>query len=201
MSAEELEKMTYDLGVQKLAFEKQEAENERQIEGAKLASEQEIERNKLDLEKRKAKWAVISVFVTAFSILGSVTVAGLTIVESHRLQNQAAETQFALKAADLVLQSDDPVVNQDKASRFQELVPDRVPAKWGENYNANDHVSENDEFKREVAKLLTEHPDRFDQIIATYRTLFANDKTVQAFLDRLTAAGDPSHGVHKEGSH
>jgi hypothetical protein len=185
MSAEELQLKAYELDAQKFDFEKERQARDCDLETKQLAFTHEIEQKKLDLEKRKAKWTAISVFVTALSILGSVTVAGFTILESQRLQNQAAETQFALKAADLVLQSDDPEVNENKKIRFEQLFPDRVPPMWANNFDWRKYAVESDEMKREVAKLLTEHPAQAPQIIALYKTLFTDDPTVQSFLARI----------------
>jgi hypothetical protein len=185
MSAEEKQESATTLDVQRFAFDKEREAKFQELEAKKLAVMQEVEQKKLDLERHKAKWTTISVFVTALSILGSVTIAGLTIVKSQALQNQAADTQFSLKAADLVLQSDDPEVNASKALRFQQLFPGRVPDDWAKNFNWKTHAVENDDMKREVAKVLADHPKQAAQIIATYRALFADDPTEQSFLDRL----------------
>jgi hypothetical protein len=185
MSAEEKQESATTLDVQRFAFDKEREAKFQELEAKKLAIMQEIEQKKSDLERNKAKWTTISVFVTALSILGSVTIAGLTIVKSQALQNQAADTQFSLKAADLVLQSDDPEVNASKAARFQELFPGRVPHDWAKDFNWKTHAVENDDMKREVAKVLADHPKQAAQIIATYRALFADDPTEQSFLDRL----------------
>jgi hypothetical protein len=42
---------------------------------------------------------------------------------------------LALKAADLVLQSDDPEVNENKKARFQQLFLDRVPPTWATDFD------------------------------------------------------------------
>jgi hypothetical protein len=191
MSPEELQKMTYDLDVQKFAFEKEREAQARELEIKKLGFSQHVEEMKLELERHKAKWVVVSVFVTALSILGSVSVAGFTILQSQRLQSQVVDTQFSLKAADLVLQSDDPAVNADKAKRFQELFPRRVPTDWSTHFDWKEHAMENDDMKAQLAKLLAEHPRQSKQIIATYRTLFVDDPTVQNFLGRLTMMCNP----------
>jgi hypothetical protein len=174
MSPEELQQKTYEIELDKFAFEKQ-----------KLKSTEELENRKLSLERRKAIWTAISVVVAALSILGSVIVGTGNIVESARLQNQATDTQFALKAAEIVLQSDDPSINQDKAARFQELYPNRVPKDWAKNFDWKKHASENYDMKREVAKLLAEHPERSKQIIENYQKLFYDDSYVLDFLARL----------------
>jgi hypothetical protein len=101
------------------------------------------------------------------------------------LQNQAADTQFALKAADIVLQSDDPEVNANKAARFQELFPHRVPSDWVKDFHWRQHIAESDDMKRDLVKLLADHPAQEPQIIALYKTLFVDDPTVQGFLSRI----------------
>jgi hypothetical protein len=168
MSNEELQQKAHELEVEKFAFQKHKAREDRQLE-----------EKKLNLEKQKAKWATIAVFITAFSILGSVAIAALTISETQRLQNRAAETQFALKTADLVLQSDDPQVNANKALRLRELFPDRIPPRWGQGFDWKRYATENDDFKREVVRLLADHPDRRAEIINVYQRLFEDDPTVQ----------------------
>jgi hypothetical protein len=174
MTPEELQLKTYELDLQRFAFEK-----ERQ------RKEHDIEEKKLTLERHKAKWSTITVLVTAGSILASVSVAGLTIVESQRLQKQAADTQFELKAADLVLNSDDPEVNQNKAARFQELFPNRVPQKWAATFDWRKYAEENDAMKAELIKLLSEHPEQKNQVIDLYKRLFRDDPTVQRFINRI----------------
>jgi hypothetical protein len=191
MTPDELQELTHDLDVQKFVFSKEQDDRQRHVEAQRFAATQTLEHEKIKLEKRKAKWAAISVFVTAISILGSVMVAAFTILESDRLQKQIADTQFSLKAADLVLQSDDPEVNANKASRFQRLFPGRVPRNWGKDFDPQEYVAENDDMKKDFAKLLIEHPNQSAQIIATYQTLFADDRTVQAFLGRLKAMPQP----------
>jgi hypothetical protein len=174
MSNEELQRKAHELEVEKFAFQKE-----------KERKDNELEEKKLNLEKQKAKWATISVFITAFSILGSVAIAALTISESQRLQNRAAETQFALKTADLVLQSDDPQVNANKAARLRDLFPDRISSRWGQGFDWKRYATENDDLKREFAKLLADHQDRRAEIINLYQRLFEDDPIVQSFLARV----------------
>lgn len=174
MSPEELQQKTYELEVEKSAFEKQ-----------KLKSTEEIEDRKLSQEKRKNVWTVISVVIAFASILASVIIGTGNIVESERLQNQATDTQFALKAAEIVLQSDDPSINQDKANRFQELYPDRLPKDWAKNFKWEKHASENEDIKREVAKVIADHPERCSKTVGTYQQLFQNDPYVLSFLARV----------------
>jgi hypothetical protein len=138
----------------------------------------------MSLERLKAKLTALSVFVTAASILGSVGIAAFTFHQSEKLQKETADTQFALKAADIVLQSDDPEVNANKAARFQNLFPGRVSTDWSD-FDWKKYAEESDDMKLQLAKLLVERPSQCKQIIAMYRTLFQSDPTVQAFLNRL----------------
>lgn len=180
MPSDDIQRMSYELDTQKLAFEKEKATMERELETSRFASTQEIERKKLDSERNKTRW-------TGMSILGSVTIAAASILGTAYLQNEAAKTQFALKAAEIVLHSDDPEVNANKAIRFQNLFPNRMPAAWGAKFDWTKYADENDDMKREVAKLVIEHPERKNQIIETYEVLFDEDTTVKSFLTRLTS--------------
>jgi hypothetical protein len=178
MTPEELNQAIYNLDVERSASEQKNAEADRTLE-----------REKLELERNKVKW-------TALSILGSVAVAGITILGSASLQNSSANAQLRLKAAELVLQSDDPEVNKNKAERFKQLFPSIMAPHWAENFDWESYATENDDMKTEFAKLLAEHQDakQRKKIIETYRALFKKDHTVQDFLDRLPGgeAQDPN---------
>jgi hypothetical protein len=187
MTDDERQERTYQLDLQKFAFEKEKETRNQEFETKKIAAGREIEDKKLNLERLKAKWTTISVVVAGLSIVVSASISGFTVVESQRLQKEAADTQFALKAADLVLQSDDPEVNQNKKERFQQLFPDRVSSTWGRDFDWKKYAVENDDMKMEMAKLLTEHPTQAPQIIALYKALFKDDPTVQALLMRIPA--------------
>ena len=174
MTSEELNEKTYNLAVDRFMFDKEKADSDRVT------------------ERNKIKW-------TAISILGSVVVAAISIVSAAALQNSAANTQFKLKAAELVLQSDDPEVNKDKAARFQELFPGRMESDWSKSFDWKKHADENDDMKTAFAKLLAEHPDpnQRKQIIDTYRILFVDDSTVQSFLDRLLSDANQKANLTK----
>jgi hypothetical protein len=169
MTQDELNQATYDLDVKKFEIENQREEANRSLEQEKLA-----------LERNRVKW-------TALSILGSVAVAGISIVGTAALQNSSANAQLRLKAAELVLQSDDPEVNRNKAERFKQLFPSIMDPHWAENFHWERYADENDDMKRELAELLAEHQDPKEgkRIIETYKALFNEDPTVQSFLARL----------------
>jgi hypothetical protein len=150
-----------------------------ELEEKKFVASQQWEEIKLALEKGKAKW-------TALSIIASVFLGSLAIVSSAYLQYATARTQFELKAAELTLQTNDPVVTRTKVDEFAALFPGRLPTDWkSASFDPRNFFSESDDLKNDVAKLLVEHPDRRDDIFLIYGTLFQEGPT-QTFLKRLS---------------
>jgi hypothetical protein len=157
------------------------------LEREKFEAAKEWEAQKIAIERDKKKW-------TAVSIVASVVVASITIIASAYLQFAAAQKQFELKAADLTLQTNDPVVSETKGREIDTLYPGTLPNGWQATFRAENFFSESDDLKSEVAKLLIEHPECKDQILVIYGTLFQENKT-QDFLKRIR---DLDSGVHKQ---
>ena len=88
--------------------------NRRTLKNRNSTSKLCIEDRKIELEKSKAKWAAISVWITSLSILGSVAIAAYTIRNSENIQRETAKAQFKLKAAEIVLQSNDPALTSTR---------------------------------------------------------------------------------------
>lgn len=188
MTPEELQQVSYDLEVQKLAIERERQAKEHDLEAQKFAFTQQIEREKLKVEVEKARWAKLAVWFTPASILVSVGIAIAGVLHSQKAQRDAVRAEFELKATEIVLQSDDPEVNWNKACRIQELFKDdnRLPMNWAKHFEWQTYAVENDDLMREVAKLLIEKPDKASNIISTYGALFQSDRTVVDFLNRIS---------------
>jgi hypothetical protein len=162
--------------------------------GPKLKARRLKLKTKIEIDRNKFKWTVISVIVAGASIAASAAVGAIGIRETANLQGEAARTQFALKAAELVLQSDDPAVNANKAHRFQVLFPEQMQPDWPDRLDWKKFTDENDDMKIGLVKLLAKQPKERSTIIAEYRQLFGSDDNVQCFFDRLTGE---SHVEHK----
>jgi hypothetical protein len=166
----------------KLDFERWKFSLEQDLEAKKLA----VERKKLAVERKKAKW-------TFFSVVGSVVVACLTIIGSGLLQYLSARTQFELKAADLLLQTNDPDVTAIKAQEFDFLFHDNMSANWEnarKSFKAKQFYTESYDLKSQIAKLLIEHPKQRVQIARVYWNLLDNDDPTKAFLTRVFSSGE-----------
>ena len=68
---------------------------------------------------------------------------------------------------------------------MNEIFPGELPDGFAKGFDWKKDISENDDIKREVAKLLAEHPERSKQIIGVYKTLFLGDCYTMRFLWRL----------------
>jgi hypothetical protein len=148
------------------------------FERRKFDIEQELEARKLEVERTKIKW-------TAYSIVGSALAACLTIAASGYFQNREAKAQFELKAAELVLQTNDPCVSAIKVREIERLFPNRMPSGWASGFKPERFYTESDDLKSEIARLVMERPlrDR-SEIARVYGTLF-RETTTHNFLDRL----------------
>jgi hypothetical protein len=183
MTPEELNQASYQLNLRAQDFQEQKARRD-----------WELRSRELDRDKGNSRWTAISVVVAAVSITVSAVAGGFSIRETARLQHESARTQFAIKAAELVLQSDDPEVNANKAARFQLLFPEQKQPSWPKEIGWwKRFATENDDMKLGLAKLLAEQPRERKKIIAAYRKLFDDDNNVQCSLDRLTGEFHPEH--------
>ena len=165
------------------------------FERRKFDLEQEVEAKKIEIDRNKAKW-------TAYSIMASVLAACLTIIGSAVLQYQSAKTQFELKAAELILQTNDPSVTAIKAQEFGFLFHDKMPEKWDrarETFQAERYYTESDDLKSEIAKLLIEHPDRRSEIACVYGRLFQEGPT-RDFLSRIFSPQELAAGAGSDGN-
>jgi hypothetical protein len=193
MTLEEVQQASYELEVQKLAMEKERQDKDRQLEAQKFAFAQQIEKEKLTVEVEKARWSRIAGWFTPASILVSLAIGIGTILYSQKAQRDVAKAEFVLKATEIVLQSDDPEVNWNKACRIRALFSEDhvLPGDWAQSLDWRTYAVENDDFKREVAKEIIENPKRASKIIATYGSLFQSDQTVVNFLNRLSPDSVP----------
>jgi len=74
-----------------------------------------LEREKLDLERKKAKWTAIAVGVP-------LVVAAISFAASLLVQALQADAQFQLKAAELIIATDDPLLARSRAQVLQTLL-------------------------------------------------------------------------------
>ena len=108
----------------------------------------EFEREKLELEREKVKLERFKTWWTGIAIIIPLVVAivtiGFTSQSQHdqaklqlELQTQEAKTQFELKAAEIVMNTESPLGAQIKAKALASLFPDRLPKNFAASFDPN----------------------------------------------------------------
>jgi hypothetical protein len=139
-----------------------------------------VERDKRDVEKFKARWGNIT--STTIPILAAL----LTVVFSVYSLGKTAKIEFGTKLVEVALQGKNPdeALSRAKftASLFQEYVPKDFQPRL-QKLNPSDFGNPNlfvDETKRELIKLIAEHPAQSERIKKSWKALWPTDTWVDA---------------------
>jgi hypothetical protein len=132
---------------------------------------------RLELDKRRerrearARWiAPASVFLPLVGVI--VTVA----IGLHN-ENSQRESDFKLKAADLVLSSPTPDAGVAKAKGLEQLFPNELPADFDSHFTPQKLTSTSPDpaVVANVLTLLEDHPRQRAEIIRAWRNAFPRD--------------------------
>jgi hypothetical protein len=159
------------------------------MDADEIAIEQEklrLDERRVRVEERKAKQG----FLTRVGVVIPLAVALLALAgnvwSEHRAREdriQAARDAFELKVADLVMDTTGPFETRGRANAMKQLFPKRLGADFASSFDP-EQASDRKKFerdqrvaaKKELLKLLAEHPDDRDQILSTWRQLFPADE-------------------------
>lgn len=139
-----------------------------------------LEKEKLRVERFKAWWTGISVLVSV--LIGASTIAvGMwsqkrTAELQLEVQRQAAQAQFAIKAAELAMSADSPDIARGKSLALAQLFPGWLPAGFAQQFDAQVFGSEEAPAKKELIKLLADRPQQRARIIKDWLALFPADE-------------------------
>lgn len=165
-----------DIEREKLDFEK-----------AKL----DLERDKHKLEERKLFWvavpAIFAFFISIFSVAFNV-----------KMQNDLAIASFKQKTAEIVMNSNSPVAVRNRTRALAALFPDQLPPNFAEKFQPErygilkytEDLKETKEAKKELLKLILDHPDQKGRVVALWTRLFPED-------DWANLITNPGHKVNK----
>lgn len=124
----------------------------------------QLERDSVKLERVKARWVAISIIVplvvaagtVAFGIWSQKQQAGNQLQIQNQqaryesdLQVQQARDQFALKAAEIVMNAEGPLQAKNKARALANLFSDRLPSNFAESFDPASYTSENQSVTQE----------------------------------------------------
>jgi hypothetical protein len=151
-----------DLDQEKIKIEREKMEIERE----KIR----LENEKLAIERSKTKWTVASIFIP-------LLIGALSIAYSAYSQVQQARYDFELKVAELVMSSENPTGSMNRARAIQALFPERLPDKFAASFDPKLYSvpKTSDSSKKELLKLIVEHPDQKQEIIELWSLLFPGD--------------------------
>jgi hypothetical protein len=139
-----------------------------------------VERKKLKVETFKARWGNITSAIP-------IVVALLTVIYGVYSLGETAKTQFGTKLVEVALQGRNPdeAINRAKftASLFQEYVPKNFQTRL-QNLNPNNYGTSGvvglDETKRELIKMIAEHPAQSERIKKSWKALWPEYTWVDA---------------------
>jgi hypothetical protein len=128
----------------------------------------ELERQRVDLERQKMKWSAIALGIPL--LVAAVSFAATVVGQARQ-----ARAQFQLKAAELVINTDDPFMAESRARALLELFPDQMGPTFGERFAGDNYMGTNFNDRIKIAAQVIEHPEKRDEILRTYLRVFEND--------------------------
>jgi hypothetical protein len=149
------------------------------LEQAKL----ELEREKLSVERTKARWSAAAVGVPLITL--AVTAA--TGVWNQHKQSQLA---FSLKVAEIVMATDNPAVTKNKAIALSKLFPQHLPHGFAKSFDEN--AFGQTDVKREVVNLLVAKPESALEIARVWLAAYPDDAWLKPIEASLAAASAPA---------
>lgn len=123
----------------------------------------EIEEKKLELEKEKISLERLNAWTTRSSVVISILIAALTVSfgvwSQHKqvmtqlaIQDKQAKSQFEIKAAEIVMNTDIPGVTYNKAKALLALFPEMLPPNFAESFNPDKYAAHELDRRRYVIK-------------------------------------------------
>jgi hypothetical protein len=153
-----------------------------QLEGQKLAADEnmenrkiEIEKAKLDVERSTAKW-------TAMSSIIPLMVALLTLAYSIWSFRQQGRQQVELKAAEFAFLGKTPEAVQNRCKALKAIFGRHLPSDFGSAFDPSDHGGgkEDSESKKFLIELLLKYPQQKAELTQFWEKLFGDP-----WLDRV----------------
>ena len=94
-----------------------------------------------------------------------------------------ARTSFELKAAELVLGSQNPFAARNRAEILKKLFPVRLPQDFAQAFRPEEHarVGPSTESKLELLKLIAAHPGREADVVTLWRRMYPKDTLERLF--------------------
>jgi hypothetical protein len=138
----------------------------------------QLERDKLKVEQDKAKWTAVSISVTALAAL-------LTLGFGFWSQYKQAQSQFEIKAAEIVLKTGSGSEARDTAKALSSLFPERLPNNFAETFDPKKVPNFGPDVVNAKTELLHILPGKTEEqkkeIIDLWKRMFPEDRS---FIDQ-----------------
>jgi len=154
------------------------AGSQQSIEERKLA----IEYRKLDIEEQQLLMQRQKMYVDAASVAVPLLIGALTLALGLLNMRKTAQNQFAVKAAEIALNTKDPYEARNKARALVALFKRELPAdfvKRIENFEPENYNVRTFPGKARLIELIAAQPDHRAQIIADWKAMFPSDDWVK----------------------
>lgn len=136
--------------------------------------ELEIERAKLALEREKLKVEWFKAWI-GMPLVALALTAGVTIWAQY----QKGSDDFALKAAEIVMNASTPVGSANKAAALRQIFPDRLPANFASSFGPESlpypvPVSDNTPKKADIFAAAAAKAATADQVFVIARAVYSD---------------------------
>lgn len=159
------------------------------LEKQKLA----LDERRVEVEERQARhgfWTRLAIVIPVIAALlafgGNLVAQRLQAHDALNLQTAKAKDEFEVKVAEIVMNTHGPFEARGRAVALREIFASRLGKEFARNFNPEDATDKgtttNDAevaSKKELLKLIAEHPGDRQQIIRTWRSLFPGDTWIR----------------------
>jgi hypothetical protein len=170
-----LEREKLELERQKIRVEEEKLRQGDKIEQEKL----KVEQGKLKVEQEKQKEEHRKTNLTVASIVAPLLLLFVSFGFSKISDRAKENADFEVKAAEIVLNAQNPDAAWAKAKALKKLFPDRLSKKFADTFNPKDYTAEGNpdyELQMEVFRMITANPKQKQEILDTLMRLFPGTK-------------------------
>jgi hypothetical protein len=147
---------------------------------ASSVSQIQLERDKFifekDNEERKNQTELLKAVISGFSLAVPILIGIYTL----RVQNK---NNFDLKAAEIVMDANNPIGVKRKAAVLQALFPARLSSDFSASFDPKNYISigPSTDSKLKLLQIIVDNPGKEEEIVTLWRRMFPDDSLEQIF--------------------
>ncbi|CAD6548250.1 hypothetical protein LMG24235_04550 [Paraburkholderia sabiae] len=187
---------SYTPSKESLQLEREKFEYNRQIEEEKLAFNRQLEAQKLEVEKTKAQYSALAIFVPL--ALGFATLFWQTRT-ANQSREREAEDLFELKAAEILFECDTTRAIKGRLIALKQIFPERFDQKFGTAFDRIEVGSVKYDPLLEVFKAACAKVSSPEEVYKVWADMYPADKWLERVIpgyvvpdaNRQSATGKP----------